>query len=331
VPNLAHALPPPPPAKPVSEHPGPPALLAAIAPGAPAEKLRRLLLKPYADATRTELPSLVWDGSSGALKTLLAAHGADLLLVDASTLADLCRSQSVIRLDWSVLDKARFVAGAATDCGAGAFQDSTVVAWDRAKFAGTPNWADFWDIARHPGRRGLQSTARGNLEIALLADGVAPGDVYRSLRSPDGLDRAFRKLDQLKPYIVWWEQPAQAADLLASGKALLTSAPVAAIVASQAVHRDLGFSSAEGLTDWFSWAVPQGAPHAQAATLAMIIAADPARQAEFARSTGLSPATTLASDLLPTAATTRPLAIDDGFWAENRDRLEQRFAAWLAK
>jgi putative spermidine/putrescine transport system substrate-binding protein len=329
--NTGHAQPQPPAAKPASDHPGPPALLAAIPPSAPAEKLRRLLLKPYAEATRTELPAIAWDGSNAGLKTLIAAHGADLVLVDATTLADLCRSQSVIRLDWSVLDKARSAAGSATDCGAGAYQDLTVVAWDRAKLSGTPSWADFWDIARHPGRRGLQSRARGNLEIALLADGVSPGDIYRTLRSADGLERAFRKLDQLKPYIVWWDQPAQAAELLASGKALLTSAPVAAIVAAQASHSDLGFSQAGSLTAWLSWAIPQGAPHPPAATLALIIAADPARQAEFARSAGLGPATTLALDLLPTETGSQKLAIDEGFWADNRDKLEARFAAWLAR
>ena len=46
---------------------------------------------------------------------------------------------------------------------------------------------------------------RGNLEFALIADGVAPGDVYKVLATSEGVDRAFRKLDQLKPYIVWWQ------------------------------------------------------------------------------------------------------------------------------
>ena len=86
----------------------------------------------------------------------------------------------------------------------------TVLAWDRGKFQGTPSWQDFWDIARVPGKRGLQRSPRGTLEIALLADGVAPGDVYRALRGDDGVQRAFRRLDQLLPYIVWWAPGARA-------------------------------------------------------------------------------------------------------------------------
>ena len=105
-----------------------------------------------------------------------------------------------------------------------------MLAWDRDKFLRTPTWADFWDVAKYPGKRGLRNGVRGNLEIALMADGVAPGDVYKVLATSDGVDRAFRKLDQLKPYIVWWQTDAEAARILGSGDVLMTSAPCAAIV-----------------------------------------------------------------------------------------------------
>jgi putative spermidine/putrescine transport system substrate-binding protein len=329
VPKPIQAPPQPVKAQPPPARPGLPTLLAAMPPDAQGEKLRRLLLKPYATATGTDLPTLSWSGADG-LKTLLAAHGADLLLLDAATLADLCHTGAVIKLDWSTLDRDRAAPGAATDCGAGAYLAETGIAWDRAKLPGTPGWTDLWDIASHPGRRGLQSRPRGTLEIALLADGVSPGDIYRTLRTPDGLDRAFRKLDQLKPYIVWWDQPAQAAELLASGKALLTSAPIDTMVSAAPTHPGLGFSAAGSLASWFSWAVPQAAPHPAAARVALVIAADPARQADLARATGLGPANTWAFDLLPPQP--KPsLLIDDGFWAENGAKIEARFAAWLAK
>ena len=323
------------------DHPHPPSLLAAMPPAAPGEKLRRLLLKPYAAATGTDLPTPAWDGSAEGLKTLIAAHGADLVLVDAASLADLCRTQAIIKLDWNVLDRARSLPGAVSDCGAGAYQSATALAWDKSKFPSTPTWGDFWDVARHPGRRGLQNRARGNLEIALLADGVGTGDIYRTLRTADGLDRAFRKLDQLKPYLVWWEQPSQAADLLSSGKALLTSAPVDIITGATVAHANLGYTATGNLTSWWSWTMPQAAPHAAAAALALVIAEDPARQADFARATGYGPASAMALDLMPADARaassslasnqSQSLVVDEGFWAENREKLEARFAGWLAK
>ena len=56
----------------------------------------------------------------------------------------------------------------------GATVFSTVLAWDKDKFHGSPSWGDFWDVAKLPGKRGLRRGVVGNLEIALLADGVAP-------------------------------------------------------------------------------------------------------------------------------------------------------------
>ncbi len=35
--------------------------------------------------------------------------------------------------------------------------------------------------------------------MALLADGVPPGEVYKLLETPEGLDRAFNKLEALQP------------------------------------------------------------------------------------------------------------------------------------
>ena len=40
--------------------------------------------------------------------------------------------------------------------------------------AGVERRADFWDVTKFPGKRGLRKGVIGNLEIALMADGVAP-------------------------------------------------------------------------------------------------------------------------------------------------------------
>ncbi len=298
----------------------------AIGPGPSRAALR--LVAPYAQATATTLGQPSWDGTPGALDTLVAAHQADLILADGPTLAALCRAQKLERLDWNMLGgRDRFQQAAASDCGAGAYLVSTVLAWDAAKAANGSamyDWADFWDVARHPGRRGLRKAARGNLEIALMADGVAPSDVYRTLRSGDGVDRAFRKLDQLKPYIEWWDRPEQAAQALAAAKVLMTTASAETLRALPHVHPAMQPNAS--LTEAVSWARPAGAAHAQAAQAALLIASDAARQAIFARETGLQPATRAGGALLgpqPQGG----LVIDEGFWQENGGTLEARFAA----
>ncbi len=319
--------------------PAPPAILVAVPPGPLHAALRQVLLKPYAETTQTLLADPGWDGDRlDALKSI----APDLALVDGAQLAEGCRSGQFRKLEWAHLNRDAFLPQAATDCGAGIYLTADALAWDREKFTTAPSWSDFWDVARHPGRRALQRTARGTLEIALLADGVAAGDIYRALRTPDGLDRAFRKLDQLKPYIQWWDQPAQPAQWLAAGRVLLTSAPAAGLVAAgTAAHRRLALQWTGSLTEMRFLVVPQTAPHPGAAILALATASDAVRQAQLAEAAGVGPTVRAAQDLLPVAtrgqSPTAPenmqgeLAVDEQFWADNRARLDARFLAWLQK
>src|SRR6185437_11415435 len=95
-----------------------------------------------------------------------------------------CEDGLLEKLDWSQIGgKDHYLPIGVNDCGVGAMLIGTVLAWNRDKLSGTPSWADFWDVAKYPGKRGLRKGAKGNLEFALLADGVAPGDVYKTLRA----------------------------------------------------------------------------------------------------------------------------------------------------
>src|SRR5882724_9238010 len=94
---------------------------------------------------------------------------------------------------------------------------SSVLAYSQKKYPAeaTPNsWADFWDVKKFPGRRALRNHPIATLEAALMADGVAPDKLY-----PLDVDRAFRKLEEIKPNItVWWTSGAQSAQLLNDGE-----------------------------------------------------------------------------------------------------------------
>ena len=47
--------------------------------------------------------------------------------------------------------------------------------------------ADFFDTEKYPGKRGLRKNPKANLEMALMADGVAADDVYSVLETEEGL------------------------------------------------------------------------------------------------------------------------------------------------
>ena len=58
--------------------------------------------------------------------------------------------------------------------------------------------ADFFDLGKFPGKRGMRKGAKANLEMALMADGVPAAEVYTVLGTDEGVDRAFAKLDTSK-------------------------------------------------------------------------------------------------------------------------------------
>ena len=62
--------------------------------------------------------------------------------------------------------------------------------------------ADYWKRGRSfPGNRGAYSDVARMAPFALLADGVPKDKLY-----PLDVDRAFKKLDELKPHVkVWWK------------------------------------------------------------------------------------------------------------------------------
>ena len=97
-----------------------------------------------------------------------------------------------------------------SECGAGMLFYSTVYAYNHERTTGEAPQTiqDFFDLERFPGRRGMRRSPVANLEFALLADGVPADEVYTALDTPEGVDRAFRKLDTIKDLVVWWEAGA---------------------------------------------------------------------------------------------------------------------------
>ena len=302
-------------------------------------------LQPFTDVTGLRATAVTWEGGIDALRDQLKApdNAWDVILTDPEELATGCAEGMFEKTDWaSVGGKDHYQPWAIGDCGVGAAIVNTVLAWDKDKFPVTPTWADFWDVAKYPGKRGLRKDVRGALEIALLADGVAPADIYKTLATKDGLDRAFQKLDQLRPYIVWWQTGAEAAKILGSGDVLMTSAPSGAIATAARVEiRNFGLQFASSLYDVLSWAIPKGSPNLRASQQFIYFTGMPLIEARLLRVNGLiGPAKGLNESLQPELQAISPtnppnmasaLRVDDGFWHDNLAKLRPRFDAWLGK
>lgn len=218
----------------------------------------------------------------------------DVVEVESADLANGCAAGYFERIDRTGVPHASMLLpGTVQDCGLGAFVWSTVMAFDSQRFGkdAPKSWADFWDIKRFPGKRGMRKGVRYNLEIALLADGVHRRDVYSQLASEVGVTRAIKKLEQLRPHIVWWESGAQAPQSLLDGTVSMTTAfngRVAAANASAQTAR-LSIVWADAISEMDYWAIVRGTPRQALALDFIRFATSEAAQLAFSQAIPYGP------------------------------------------
>lgn len=315
--------------------------------GAYQDAQREVYFRPFTQSKGTALLEETWDGGVGVLRAKMqsGANNWDVVQVESEELEVGCEEGLFERIDWArVGGRDAYRPDAAHDCGVGAIYYSFILAYDRARITGEGprSWADFWDVQRFPGKRGLRRGPKTNLEIALMADGVPANQVYATLRTDAGVDRAFAKLDTLRPHLVWWTAGAQPPQLLASGEVAMTSAYNGRIsAANKTDNRNFGIVWTNSLYTIDSWVIMKGSPNIDAAYAFIAFAGQPQQQAQLppripygvpAAGADALIAANVKPELPTTAANiATAIQIDDAFWLENIDRLTQRFNAWAAR
>ncbi|WP_017939828.1 ABC transporter substrate-binding protein [Zestomonas thermotolerans] len=312
--------------------------------GANKNAQTKAFYKPWEQAGNGKIIAGEYNGEMAKVKAMVDTNSVtwNLVEVESPELARGCDEGLFEELDASLFGNPEdFVPGALTPCGAGFFVWSTVLAYNADKLQSAPSgWADFWDVKKYPGKRGLRKGAKYTLEFALMADGVEPKDVYEVLATKEGQDRAFAKLDQIKPYIQWWEAGAQPPQFLASGDVVMSSAYNGRIAAVQN-ESNLQIVWNGGIYDFDAWAIPKGAKDADLARKFIAFTLQPEQQKAYSENIAYGPANAKAIDLLdpsllknmPTAPENiaHQVAMDVTFWADYGEQLEQRFNAWAAK
>ncbi len=150
--------------------------------------------------------------------------------------------------------------GVATSTGA------SIMAWSTTAFpdGGPQSWADFWDVTRFPGPRGLYKYFYYNYEAALLAAGVKREEVFPY--TTEKADMALAKVKELKPNVsVWWGAGAQPPQLLSSGELALSSAWSGRMLAAEAEGAPVGHTYKDGIAWANWWVIPKGSPNAAVA------------------------------------------------------------------
>ncbi len=316
--------------------------------------------KPFIAKTGVNIKSEDYNGGIAEIKAQVEAGNVtwDIVDVELSDAIRACDEGLLETIDHSTLPagadgtpaKEDFIKGTLYDCAVANIVWTTIFAYDKSKITGDApkTMADFFDTKKWPGKRGLRKGAKVNLEFALIADGVPAKDVYSVLATPEGVDRAFAKLDTIKGDVVWWEAGAQPPQLLADGEVLMTTAYNGRIfnaVAGEGKPFEIVWDG--HVWDLDLWVIPKGAKNKDTALefLKFSTGTEPlAKQASFI---SYGPARKSSAPLvgkyhnkdidmgpqMPTAPENLTNAVQNNFefWADNADQLNERFNAWLAK
>lgn len=313
--------------------------------GANGAAQKKAFFEPYDKSGAGKVVPVEYNGEQAKIKAMVEAKKItwDVVEVESPDVARGCDEGLFEKLDYSKIgNRADYLRAAVTECGIGIFVWSTVMAYNGDKLKDGPkNWADFWDVKKYPGKRGMRKGARYNLEFALMADGVPLADIYGTLRTKAGADRAFKKLGELKPHIQWWEAGAQPPQYLVAGDVVMSTVYNGRIDAANREGKNLKITWTGGIYDLDYWTIVKGSPNKEAAYKFIALASSADAQAEYARNIAYGPTNqkslgkldpkVLAN--LPTAPANTRDSMQFGikFWADQGEELEKRFAAWAAQ
>ena len=310
--------------------------------------------EPWEAKTGIKVNSEDYNGGLAQVKAQVESGNVswDLVDVELSDAVRGCDEGLFETIDPSILPPAPdgtaatkdFLEGTITDCAVAQIVWSTVYAYDSSKYPGAKprTMADLFNTSKFPGKRGMRKNPKPNLEFALIADGVPISKVYEVLSEPQGVDRAFAKLDSVKDSVVWWEAGAQPPQLLADGEVSMTTAYNGRLFNAIVNEKKPFVIVWDGqVWDLDLWVIPKGTRNLKTALEFVAFSTDTVRNWDQSNYISYGPVRRSAQALLspemaphmPTAAANFKNALqnDYQFWADNQDELNDRFNTWLAR
>ncbi len=309
-------------------------------------------INPYRDAIGEWVEMETYTGGLDQIRAQVRSANVtwDVVDFEQSDLLRGCAEGLLTKIDHSTLPAGAdgtpaaqdFIEGALTDCGVGQAVWATVIAYDTEAVGGTPpaTLADFFDARKFPGGRGLRRDPRVAMEWALLADGVAPGQVYAVLDTEDGRARAFRMLNRIRNNIVWWSDGDEPVELLREDDVVMTavwngrtygpiveeSEPIALVWDGQVWDID-------------SWGIPAGSYNLKKAMDFIAFSTGSERLADQTKYISYGPGRKssmafVSDDVkahLPTSEEhlANALQINAEWWAQNIDAVRVEFENWI--
>lgn len=270
---------------------------------------------------------LVMDGSgpsNGKIRAMVEAKAVtwDVCDAGAAAIGELGPLGMLEPIDYTVVDKNKTIPEFVYEFGVCNYLFSFVTAWDTTKVTTPPSPADFFDIKKIPGKRMVRKDAQPMVELALMADGVPPDQLY-----PLDVKRAFDKIASIKEHLLYWENGTQSQELLRNGEAVMgwLWSSRANILKKETQGRiDWNFKGGVLLSGL--WVVPKGAPAKAQTMKAIATFQDPEPQVGLLAALGNGPANPAADAMTPPELR----AINPGSPANVAVQAKMSFDWWMA-
>jgi putative spermidine/putrescine transport system substrate-binding protein len=301
--------------------------------GAYGETVKKDILGPWQAATADKIVQV--SGTDNAkLRAMVEAKRVvwDVYNGDNTWGTDL-DAKWLVPLDYSVIPKDQILPGFATKYRVANMIYSIQLAYNTDKVKQAPSgWADFFDLQKFPGKRGVMDYSAGGIfEIALLADGVSPDHLY-----PLDIDRAIRKLNTIKSSLVFWQSGAQSEDLVGSGEvSMVMTYNARAFDVKNVQKKPVDYVFGGQILAAAYLTVPKGSEHVDEAMKLISYAVSKDVNGKLSAALPVAPSNRDATpdpvmkQALPTSHFDEPHATFDDQWiAEHSSDLESRYQAW---
>jgi len=316
------------------------------------------MFRTYGEAKSYDVRIALYDGGLNELQQMVRSgrYDWDVMDFELPDAIAACRLGLLEHIDAASLPPGAdgspaakdFVKNAVGPCWVGSVVYSQIIAYAPHRYgeARPQTAADFFDLKRFPGPRALRRGAKFNLELALLADGVKPADIYDALLTPVGIDRALAKLSTIKGSLIWWNNSTDAIAMLNDGRAAFATVLDGDVYDAAQHHRDVGVIWDDQLYELDVFGVPKGNPRKDVAMDFVRFATAPQQLAGVASWVPYGPARRsalpligknpeLGTDMTPYLPTVpahfaTAFAVDDEWWQLHGADIDPRWDMWVA-
>jgi putative spermidine/putrescine transport system substrate-binding protein len=240
------------------------------------------------------------------------------------------------KIDRSIIDTSRIDPKFVHEYGVGCIVWSYNLGYSTKAYAGkeTPKtWADVFDLAKFPGKRGLGDNPVATMEVALLADGVPIEKLY-----PLDVDRALKKLSTIKSQTIFWATNSQSQQLFVDGEINLGLILNGRAYDAAKKGAPIAISWEQNIQSVDYLVVPKGSRNREPAMKLIDYMTMPANQAKMANLLAYAPTNPKAfADVDPQVSSwlstepgnvTKGFVINAEYWRDNLKKNTEQWTAW---